>query len=1368
MKNKILWILMSLILSTGIASADNFVNLTPRPRAMTVLPGEVVLPQDFVVGYNSALSAEMVAEVQRFVLDFNAATGYNAVAQADAEAPLFDVALYGGTMNEGAYNLTVNEGKVAIRAKSVLGFYYAFQSVKKILPANVMAGKQDAAVTKYALPCVTIQDEPRFAYRGFMLDVARHFFTVEEVKRMLDVMSYYKMNRFHWHLTDDQGWRVEIKQYPKLTTIGATASNTYVTDLEYGPYWTNQVYGPYFYTQEQIKDVVAYAKERHIEVIPEVDMPGHFVAAMASYPEYCCHPESAPSVWINGGISSDVLNVANPAAVQFAKNILAELIPLFPYDYFHIGGDECPTSQWESNAECQAKYRELGLTNYRQLQSHFIKEMADFLKEHGKKTVVWNEAITAGNADTELIKETGATVFCWQPAVAGARKAAELGLDNVFTPWGPYYINRKQSNDAAEATLPGNGSDNVQNTYSQEAVPTDISAAQAAHYTGVQGTFWTEHVADRNLMEYLALPRLMAIAEAGWTPKARKDFADFQKRITADTLLLNYGGYNYGRHYILTGEESGGETGQVMPKVSTAESKTWYRLITRATGERAGKCIELLREGSPLISQYSGKNAAANRLWTNAQAAEGDAAYDYQFWGLEEDSAHPGHYALVCKAVPAGSVNPNATAQNNTGRWNYDVAAKNYNFVLADHTSGYGRLDNGNYYYSIRCDQTENLWMNASLGGQGYAVNLYGDPADGNGGLWEFAMLQAADGAADAKAKLNAIKAHLANAKTYATAEAKAPGLYGATEKQELEDLIKNVDPEALTAAELETFVQQLDAKYAAFLTSFGYLEEGKAYRFANAVEAFAGTAIVDDGESTMLRHAGETWQSDAWLVTKSTVKDDGTQSVQLKNAATGRFISTNATKSGSVAYPVYMGTTAGNVTLTFNPANGDYTLALTARNFFPVAATSGTLPGIISSGSTIDDSRNAIRPQGAAWNVEQVYTVAYVCKDTEGNIIGTYVQSAPAGKTYTCAAPEIKNHSVKTYELTGTAAAPEFENLAENKTVNVTYQRSAYSISLVSRDQYGAIIDESETSCPVGESFSIAYPELPYYTYESSDYTGEATFAPTGDMTINAVYTTNAVNGVKRLGKEVTAVEAGKSYVIYDDCTTEAARKGYRMANAKTGAVVKDNNIEDTTPYYTWTLEASGTKFKVLNNGAGKYVPSLKNSTAAFLSNTGDSFAFTRNADGSWKIKGSNNVCWDGLAAGALVGYNDPGHPYRIYEYYAQPYFSVTVNAVDEKTSAALATTAEWVKAGETYTLVAPTIEGYFLKSTEGDEGLSAVDDNTVVTLTYATNDTGIEKVESGNADAPAAIYDLSGRRLGGISRSGIYIVNGRKVLVK
>ena len=211
MKNKILWILMSLILSTGIASADNFVNLTPRPKTMTALPGEVVLPQDFVVGYNSALSAEMVAEVQRFVLDFNAATGYNAVAQADAESPLFDVALYSGTMNEGAYNLMVNEGKVTVRAKSVLGFYYAFQSVKKILPANVMAGKQDAAVTKYALPCVTIQDEPRFAYRGFMLDVARHFFTVEEVKRMLDVMSYYKMNRFHWHLTDDQGWRVDIK-----------------------------------------------------------------------------------------------------------------------------------------------------------------------------------------------------------------------------------------------------------------------------------------------------------------------------------------------------------------------------------------------------------------------------------------------------------------------------------------------------------------------------------------------------------------------------------------------------------------------------------------------------------------------------------------------------------------------------------------------------------------------------------------------------------------------------------------------------------------------------------------------------------------------------------------------------------------------------------------------------------------------------------------------------------------------------------------------------------------------------------------------------------------------------------------------------
>lgn len=228
-----------------------------------------------------------------------------------------------------------------------------------------------------------------------MLDVSRHFFTVDEVKRMLDVMSYYKMNAFHWHLTDDQGWRVEIKKYPKLTTVGSIAPNSLFTDLyEAKQYWINKPYGPYFYTQDEIRDVVAYAKERHITIVPEVDMPGHSSAAMASYPEYSCNPSGGHQVWSKGGISYDVINVANPAAVQFAKDVLSEIMDLFPGERIHIGGDECPVDAWKNNAECQALYKAKGFTNYRQIQSYFIQELSEFVKERGRKLAVWNETIT--------------------------------------------------------------------------------------------------------------------------------------------------------------------------------------------------------------------------------------------------------------------------------------------------------------------------------------------------------------------------------------------------------------------------------------------------------------------------------------------------------------------------------------------------------------------------------------------------------------------------------------------------------------------------------------------------------------------------------------------------------------------------------------------------------------------------------------------------------------------------------------------------------------------------------------------------------------------------------------------------------------
>lgn len=1349
MKRKLFWLLILVMSVPVTGGAQEFINLTPKPRQMTVGSGELVLPETFAISTGQQ-TEESTAEARKFAQVFNAATGRTATVQAEPEGALIRLEAPTAQVGDEGYQLDVTAEGAVLRAQTAAGFFFGFQTLKKLLPPNVMAEVRDEAVTHYALPLVSLTDSPRFGYRGFMLDVARHFFSVAEVKRMLDVMSYYKMNRFHWHLSDDQGWRVEIKKYPKLTTVGSIAPNCYVTDMVYGPYWTNRPYGPYFYTQEELAEVVAYAKERHIEVIPEIDMPGHFVAALAAYPEFSCSPKSSHTVWTTGGISSDVLNVANPAAVQFAKDVLDELMNIFPYELIHIGGDECPTSAWEANAECQARYKELGLTSYRQLQTHFIKEMADFIQTRGKRIAVWNEAITAGGADTKMIQETGATVYCWQPADAGALQAAKLGLNNVYTPWGPYYINRKQSTDPNEPSGAGDGTDNVQKTYNTVPVPASVTTAQAAYYTGVQGTFWTEHVADRAYMEYLALPRLIAVAEAGWTQQKDKNFEDFQKRMTADTTLLNYNGYNYCRHQMLTGTDDT----PVMPETSTGTRKHWYRIITRATDEaRRTRCWELLRAESPLIGTYSGNGAAEGVLWTNTQADEGEAAYDYQLWAFEESADAPGCYALVCKALPNGSVNPSPTAQNNGGRWTYDNTAKHYNFILGD--NGYG-TDGTAYYYSLRSDRLPGWWMNASMTGQGLAVNLWTDPASGNGGHWTFQPIGGPAGAEALQQRLEAARTLVAQAETY-TGD-KRPGRYGATETEALRALLREADPAGLTEEELTELRARFEAAYDAFGRSFGYLEEGQTYSFVNAVPGF-GARWADNGASTYLRHTDERWADDVWEVTSATVNDDGTQTVQLKNTQTERLVGTSATAAtGNVAYPVGIGTSAGSVVCTFNPAERDFTLSLDGKNLFPVPATSLSLPGIISSGTTIANS-NAIRPMGAAWRILPTRVVTFLCVNEAGEALGTFRTGLDRDSAaIELAAPELTNHT-----LTSTEAE-------SADTVRATYRRTAYNVTLTCRDTKGARIRIATVACPTGETYTVSLPQLPYYTLESADREEGATFTPEADTEIGATYSTTAYSGVHRLAEAVTTPpQSGHSYVIYDTSPAAVERIGYRCVDPDNNQVMKVDRIEGADPYCTWTLVKSGTGFRVRNDYVGRYVPQLTTAaTPVSLSGLGAVYTFTLNADGeTWKIKGTNGVCWDGLGSGALVGWNDPGHPYKLYEYYVDPYFEVTVQAVDTE-EAELGTTRALVRAGEPYTLTPAAIEGYTLREIQGGEGLTAVGEHLTVKVIYAKDGTDGLTGIAADRPGPNRIYDLYGRRLQRIASPGLYIVDGQKVIVR
>lgn len=618
MKSTLLSTLLACALfSTSQAQAQQFVNLTPVPMQMHVDKGVYRLPAQFTIG-GAQLPDSIKAEAQKFVTDFNkSATGATAFFNKKAEGAALELVhnqtLY-KTLGQEGYKLSVTANGIRLESATTSGFFYGLTSLKKMLPACIAAGVKDEKVVTYELPLVQITDKPRFPYRGFMLDVARHFFSVQEVKKMLDVMAIYKLNKFHFHLTEDQGWRWEVKKYPKLTKVGAVASNTYVTSMEHGAYWTNQQYGPYFYTRKDLKEIVAYAAAKHIEVIPEIDMPGHFSAAMAAYPEFSCNPDGVHRVETWGGVFTDVLNVANPKAVRFVKDILDELMSIFPSKNVHIGGDECPTTAWENNAECQAMYKKLNLTSYRQLQTHFIAEITDYLKSKGRKISVWNETVTEKGADLQLMKKTGATVYCWVPARKGAEIANSLGLPSIYTVYGPYYINRAPRKDGWMNTLPGNGSDHLKATYEEQ--PTDFS-----HSIGVQGTFWTEHVATPDVMEFLALPRLIAVGEAGWSPQSKKNFNSFVQRMRADTTMLNYGGYSYDRAYLSENKTSTMSTPAVDAPAALPKNGQIY--VVRNTVEgHAGAMLADAGQQQGLIHSNTGQNA--NNGWEVVNASAFD------------------------------------------------------------------------------------------------------------------------------------------------------------------------------------------------------------------------------------------------------------------------------------------------------------------------------------------------------------------------------------------------------------------------------------------------------------------------------------------------------------------------------------------------------------------------------------------------------------------------------------------------------------------------------------------------------------------------------------------------------------------------
>ena len=436
------------------------------------------------------------------------------------------------------YRITVTTKSAQVVTSDYKGLVNALWTIRQMLPSNIYSeNSQERA--RWSLPCCVINDYPRFAWRGMHLDCSRHFWSVDEIKKYLDVMSMYKLNRFHWHLTDDQGWRIEIKKYPLLTEIGGFRSGTAV-----GKNWEESPsdgirYGG-FYTQEQVRDIIDYAAELGIEVVPEIDLPGHMLAAVASYPELSCTSEPY-EVWTKWGISEHVLCPGKESTFTFLEDVLGELAELFPYEYIHIGGDECPKSEWEKCPLCQARIAQLGLTDKdgikkeQYLQNYVTSRVQKFLASKGKKVIGWDE-ILEGDLDE------GATIMSWR-GTKGGIEAAKKGFNAIMTPYTFCYFDYRQSNRKDE---PGVG-----NVLGYEKVykfnPLEgLNQEESSHILGVQANLWTEFIATNDLLEFMLLPRLQALSEVQWCKPENKNFERFKNSLREYHLkVLDILGYKY-------------------------------------------------------------------------------------------------------------------------------------------------------------------------------------------------------------------------------------------------------------------------------------------------------------------------------------------------------------------------------------------------------------------------------------------------------------------------------------------------------------------------------------------------------------------------------------------------------------------------------------------------------------------------------------------------------------------------------------------------------------------------------------------------------------------------------------------------------
>lgn len=515
------------------------VTIVPYPNDITLGEGSFNA-KGAPVTYDESLDEASVNVIKAFTQKLSFVSGAECPLSAGVSDKGF-VFVYNAQVPFEAYSLDVTPDVVRVEASGLRGFNYAIQTLRQLLPVEVL-GDEPAPRADWVIPALRINDAPRFAYRGLHFDEGRHFFGVDEVKRYLDIMELHKLNTLHWHLTEDQGWRIEIKKYPLLTEIGSKRKGTCIRKE-----WDNLDGVPYggYYTQDEIREVVAYAASKGITVIPEIDLPGHMLGALAAYPELGC--TGGPyEVWTRWGVSPDVLCAGNEKVYEFLEDVLSEVCELFPSEYIHIGGDECPKASWEKCPKCQAKIKALGLKDKdgesaeHYLQSYVITHVEKFLNAKGRKIIGWDEILEGGIAPN-------ATIMSWHGDKPGW-KAAAMGHDAIMTPNYCMYFDKYHSTDESKEPFGIGGYLPVEKVYAYEPYFDGMCEEEKAHILGVQANMWTEYIADADHLYYMLLPRLTALSEVQWCQAERKDWERFYGAAEDYCRMYETMGYNWAEH----------------------------------------------------------------------------------------------------------------------------------------------------------------------------------------------------------------------------------------------------------------------------------------------------------------------------------------------------------------------------------------------------------------------------------------------------------------------------------------------------------------------------------------------------------------------------------------------------------------------------------------------------------------------------------------------------------------------------------------------------------------------------------------------------------------------------------------------------